>query len=263
MRVVGMLAIILVCAVEAGAQRVGQVQSAPTPPASQATPQTETVGTVQPGPAKPQPAPGGEGYLEPAQVKELLRKVWLAEYRINDLLTEVHPERWKLADAARDSFRQTLETLRAQMAALEGWRSQLNGRPDNAYLAYATHAAMGAVLPRLDAVARSVTQRENASLGAQFSQADNQLFDLQQGLGLYLGALLRYQDQVLQATQGNLAACQNDLGYALRGRAAAAKPMKNVLPNFRGRGRSSQRAVATPSTKKTQTKSPTPPATKK
>jgi hypothetical protein len=262
MRVVATLAIILVCAVEAGAQRVGQVQSAPTPLASQATPQTETVGTVQPGPAKPQPAQGGEGYLEPAQVKELLRKVWLAEYRINDLLTEVHPERWKLAAVARDSFRQTLETLRAQMAALEGWRGQLNGRPDNAYLAYATHAAMGAVLPRLDAVARSITQHENPSLGAQFSQADNQLFDLQQGLGLYLGALLRYQDQVLQATQGNLAACQNDLGYALRGRAAAAKPMKNVLPNFRGRGRSSQRGAAA-STGKTQTTPPAQSATKK
>jgi hypothetical protein len=258
-----MLAIILACAVEAGAQGPGQVQSAPTPPASQAPPQTETVETVQPGPAKPQTAPGGEGYLEPAQVKELLRKVWLAEYRINDLLTEVHPERWKLSAAARDSFRQTLETLRAQMTALEGWRSQLNDRPDNAYLTYTTHAAVGAVLPRLDGVARSVTQRENASLGAQFSQAGNQLFDVQQSLGAYLGALLRNQDQILQATQNNLAACQNDLGYALRGRAAPPKPMKNVLPNFRGRGRTSQRAVGVPPNGKRRTQPPTLPATKK
>jgi len=258
-----MLAIILVCAVEAGAQGPGQVQPAPPPPASQATPQTETVEAVQAGPAKPQTAPGSEGYLELAQVKELLRKVWLAEYRINDLLTEVHPERWKLSAAARDSFRQILEALRAQMTALKGWRSQLNDRPDNAYLAYTTHAAMGAVLPRLDGVARSVTRHENASLGAQFSQAGNQLFDLQQSLGTHLGALLRNQDQILQATQNNLAACQNDLGYALRGRTAPATPMKNVLPNFRGRGGSSQHAVGAPPGAKVQTPPPIPPATKK
>jgi hypothetical protein len=258
-----MLVIILVCAMEAGAQRAGQVQSAPAPPASQGTPQTETVETVQPGQAESQPAPGGEGYLEAAQVKELLRKVWLAEYRINDLLTEVHPERWKLADVARDSFCQTLETLRAQMTALEGWRSQLNDRPDNAYLAYTTHAAMGAVLPRLDAVARSITQHENPRLGAQFSQAGNQLFDLQQSLGTHLGALLRNQDQILRATQNNLAACQNELGYALRGRAAPAKPMKNVLPNFRGRGRTSQRVVGAPPSEKTRTRPPSQPPTKK
>jgi hypothetical protein len=258
-----MLAIVLVCAGKAGAQGPEQILSAPAPPASQATPQTETIETIQSGPAKPQTAPGDEGYLEPAQVKELLRKVWLAEYRINDLLTEVHPERWKLSRAARDSFRQTLETLRAEMTALEGWRSQFNDRPDNAYLAYTTHAAMGAVLPRLDGVARSVTQHENASLGAQFSQAGNQLFDLQQALSVHLGALLRNQDQILQATQNNLAACQNELGYAVRGRTAPATPMKNVLPDFRGRGRTSQRVVGAPPSEKTRTRPPSQPPTKK
>jgi hypothetical protein len=42
--------------------------------------------------------------MDPAQVKTLARKIWLAEYRVNDLLAQVHPEHWKTSDAARNSF---------------------------------------------------------------------------------------------------------------------------------------------------------------
>ena len=234
MKPVAILAAILACSAWAWAEKPEQAQPDVKPSALAATPQTETVGAAQTAPA----APAGDGYLTPEQVKELLHKVWLAEYRINDLLSEVHPERWKLSEAARNSFQQTLETLRAQLAALDGWRTQLETRPDSMYLGYMTYAAIDAVLPRLDGVARSIAQHENASLGAQFSQAGNQLFDLQQPLGLYLGALLRNQDQVLQAMQTNLAGCQNELGYALRARPAAAKSVKNVITWHQGRRQS-------------------------
>jgi hypothetical protein len=262
MKLVVILVAILTCGAWAWAQKPKQAQPEPKPPAPAATPQTETVGAAQPA----QAAPGGDGYLAPAQVKELLHKVWLAEYRINDLLTEVHPERWKLSEAARSSFQQTFETLRAQLAVLDGWRTQLDARPESMYLGYMTYATMDAVLPRLDGVARSIAQHENASLGAQFSQAGNQLFDLQQTFGLYLGTLLRNQDQVLQAMQNNLGACQNELGYALRGRAVTAKPVKNVITEYKGR-RQSPRAPggagrAAP-TQKPATIAPTKPAPKK
>ncbi|MGH6630411.1 MAG: hypothetical protein ACREB3_11830 [Burkholderiales bacterium] len=170
-----------------------------------------------------------------AEVKELTHKIWLAEFRINDLLTEVRPERWKLPEVARNSFNQTLATLREQLTALDGWRAQLGERPDSIYLGFTTYAAINAVLPRLDAVTRSITQRENASLGAQFSQAGNQLFDLQQKLQPYLAYLLHNQDEGLLATQNNLAACQTQLSSAMRGKTAPAKPMKNILPEFKGR----------------------------
>lgn len=251
MRFVAILAAILTCSALAWAQQ-------PTPPAAAATPQTETVGAPQPA----QAAPGGDGYLAPAQVKELLHKVWLAEYRINDLLTEVHPERWKLADTTRNSFQQTLQTLRAQLAALDGWRTQLEARPESMYLGYTTFAAMDAVLPRLDGVARSIAQHENASLGAQFSQAGNQLFDVQQALGLYLAPLLRNQDEIMQAMQNNLAACQNELGYALRGRPATATPVKNVFTELKRPRRSprpSGKASAPPAPKKPATVAPAKP----
>jgi hypothetical protein len=255
MKLVAILVAILACSAGAWAEKPEQAQPEVKPPAPAGTPQTETVGGAQPVPA----APAGDGYLTPAQVKELLHKVWLAEYRINDLLTEVHPERWKLSPAARSSFQQTIETLRAQLAALDGWRTQLEARPESMYLGYMTYAAIDAVLPRLDGVARSIAQHENASLGAQFSQAGNQLFDLQQTFGLYLGTLLRNQDQVLQALQNNLAACQNELGYALRARPATAKPVKNVITQYQGRrqsprasgsaARTAQKPAATPPTK--------------
>jgi hypothetical protein len=212
------------------------VAQQPAKAPAQATPDqtlpTESVQTLQPTPAA---MPAGEGYMEPAQVKEILHKVWLAEYRLNDLLTQVHPERWKLADSARKSFQQTFETLRAELKGLEEWRSQLDARSDSMYLGYMMHASIDAVLPRLDAVARMVSTHENASLGAQFSQAGNQLFDLQQAVQPYLVYLLRNQDQLLRAAQGNLASCQNELSYAMRGRTEHVTPMKNIRPNFKGR----------------------------
>lgn len=194
--------------------------------------------------------------MQPAQVKELLHKLWLAEYRVNDLLTEVHPERWKLSDAARDSFNQTFATLREQMTALEGWRAQFEARPDSIYLGFMTYAAINAALPRLDGVTRSITQRENPSLGAQFSQAGNQLFDTQQALQPYLAHLLHNQDQLILAAQSDLAGCQNQLSFAMRGKTEPAKPMKNILPQFKGRRVKRASGAASPSKAATGTTKP-------
>lgn len=232
MRSSSVLFVLLVISLRAAAQQPANApaQSKPGPAL-----ETETVETSRPAPATPAAAQAGEGLMEPAQVRELLHKVWLAEYRLNDLFTEVHPERWKLADPARSSFQQTFETLRSQLEALEEWRGQLDARPDSMYLGYMTYATIDALLPRLDGVTRMISQRENASLGAQFSQAGNQLFDLQQTLQPYLMYLLRSQDQLLRASQTNLAACQNQLSFAMRGRGQPVRPMKNIRPDFKGR----------------------------
>jgi hypothetical protein len=202
--------------------------------------------------------------MEAPQAKELLHRLWLAEYRVNDLLTEVHPDRWKISETARASFRESFDALQEQMRALEGWRGQFEGRPDSMYLGYMTHASIDAILPRLDGVTRLITQRENASLGTQFSQAGNQLFDVQQALQPYLVNLLRGQDQVFYATQTNLAACESRLGTALRGQSAPAKVIRNIVPEFKGRRvhKPSTASVASPAPAKPQTK-PAGPAKKK
>jgi hypothetical protein len=218
--------------ISTGELRRAEAQEAP--PASPEI-QAETVTTRQAPPPSTQIAPAGEGFMEPAQVKELLQRLWLAGFRINDLFSEVHPERWKMPDAARASFQDSFEALRQQMEALEAWRTQFDARPDSMYLGYMTHASIDAILPRLDGVTRIISQRENTSLGAQFSQAGNQLFDLQQALQPYLIYLLRNQDQAVSAAQNNLASCESRLGSALRSQSPPAKVMKNIVPDFKGR----------------------------
>jgi hypothetical protein len=221
----------------------------PVAPATQqpAAPATSPVPEIQKieagGPARTSQAQGSElGYIDPAQLKALLHKIWLTEYRLNDLLSQVQPARWKISDAAQQGFNQSVDNLRKRLETLEEWRAQFEKRPENIYLGYETYAAAGAVLPRLDGVARSITQYENTSLGAQFTQAENQLFDLQQLLEPYVAFLLRNQEEVILATQNNLAACQNELGYAMRGRAVPAKPMKNVFTVYEGRRRTKRAA---------------------
>jgi hypothetical protein len=179
--------------------------------------------------------PEGEGFMTAAEVKERLHRLWLVQFRVNDLLTEVKPERWTLEAGARQSFEGTLEGLRRQLESLDGWRSQFDSRPDSVYLGFETYMAISGVLPRLEAVAASVTRHENPSLGRQFSQAGNQLYDWQQVLQPYLTYLLRNQDQALRSLQTNLAACHSELSLAMRGRAEPVTPLKNIRPDFKGR----------------------------
>jgi hypothetical protein len=173
--------------------------------------------------------------MEPAQVKALAHKIWIAEYRINDLLVQVHPEKWKIAIVTRNSFNQTLENLHGAVEGLEEWRAQFEERPDSMYFGFQTYAAINAALPRLDGIGRAASQFENPSLGAQYSQAGNQLFDLQQALQPYIAYLLRNPDQALYVAQTNLAGCQTQLGNALNGQGGPAKPLKNTFVEFHGR----------------------------
>jgi len=198
-------------------------------------PETETIPPPQASQI-PQPA-NAPGFMQPAQVKVLTRKIWVTEFRIQDLLKTLQPAKWKTTNVIRNSFNQTLDNLNKSLQGLEEWRAQFEKRPDSIYFGFQTYAAIDAALPRLDGVARAVSQFENASLGAQYSQAGNQLFDLQQALEPYIAYLLRNPDQLLYVAQSNLAGCQNELGNVLRGQGGPAKPMKNTFVEFHGRQR--------------------------
>jgi hypothetical protein len=218
-----------------------QAQEPAKPPA--ATPQAVPTATASPagqGTQTPAQAPAAAkteaGYMEPAQVKALLHKIWLVEYRTNDLLTDLHPEKLKISDDARHSFNEALDNLRKALTSQEDWRGRFEQRSDSLYLGYQTFMSMAAVQPRLDAVAHAVSQYENKSLGLQYTQAENQFFDLQQALEPPLESMLQNQDQLLLAAQANLASCQNQLGFAMRPRTAPAVPMKNYLPEIKGHG---------------------------
>lgn len=238
MRFTAVLILFVASAGLAPAQQSKKPEPPPKPPGAPANAEPATEEITAPSPAPPPATLSAEtGPLDAAQVKALLHKVWLAQFRINDLLAQVKPERWKISDAAHQSFDQTLENLRKGLGAEEDWRVQFEQRPDSMYLGYELYVAINALLPRLDGVAKSVSQNENSSLGAQYSQAGGQLFDLQQALQPYLSFLMRNRDQVLYATQTNLASCENQLGYALHNRAGAARPMRNIAPAFKGHPR--------------------------
>lgn len=204
----------------------------------------QAVPPAQPGKSAPSPPAEGSaashavlnansseaGYMDSAQLKAVFDKIHATVFRIDDLLTDVRPERWKISDAARNSFNQTLATLRAQMRALDEWRGQFENRNDSIYLGYQTYATIDAVLPRLNGVAESVGIHDSENFAGQYRQAADKLFDEQQSFGTYLEFLLRNQDQIVLALENNVAACQNQLGYAMRSSPERAKPMRNVAP---------------------------------
>jgi len=237
---------IAVCPLSALAQLAPKKTALPPHPNGPASQEVQTETIVAPGqtPAIPSSQAVATGFMEPAQVKALTHKIWLAQFRLNDLLTQVQPEKWKMSPAARQSFDQSLDSLRKSMAAEEDWRSQFEARPDSLYLGFQTYMAISAVLPRVDGVARSVAQYENASFGGQYSQAANQLFDLQQSIEPHLAYLLKNQDNVMLIAQTNLASCQNELNFAEHDKEGHATPMKNIAPVFQGRRRTAHAATA-------------------
>jgi len=227
---------IALCACSVAAQQPAKNQPAQGTQ-TVAPPETETIPSPQP--AQANPPVNAPGYMDRAQVEDLVHKIGAAESRIQDLLKAVHPEKWKVSNIIRNSFTQTLEHLQTALDGLEAWRSEFEKRPDSIYYGFQTYAAINAALPRLDGVAHAVSQYDNSSLGAQYSQAGDRLFDLQQALQPYIAYLLRSPDQVLFVAQNNLAACQKELGTALNGQNGPAKPLKNTFVEIharRGRG---------------------------
>lgn len=233
----------------------GQSAAQKQAPASP-TPETQQVAAPNTSQTSARVDTAGAGGIDPAEVKALAHKIWLAEYRVNDLLSAARPERWKMSDAARDSFQKSRATLQDGLRTLEDWRSQFEKRTDRMYLGYETYGAITTVLPSLDSVGRSISEYENPSFGAQYGQAAKQLWELQRSLGAFLGLLLRNQDQVLQALENNIAGCQTTLTYAMRPKVSPAKALGNApaIRPERRRSRAIPRSAAASSLREKQGK---------
>jgi len=182
------------------------------------------------------------GYMEPAQARELMTKIWQAESRVKDLLTQVHPESLKMPPAALLTFNRNLDMLRLNLAALEKSRAQFVGRVDSEYLGFETYAGISGVLPPLDKLTGTVSRYNQSNLEAAFNQAWNEMLTMQQALKPYLAFLLRNHDQIYLIMENNFYGCQNELNYAMRGANGPAEPMRNILPAFKGRRRPPKKA---------------------
>src|SRR5438046_3129754 len=117
---------------------------------------------------------------KPEETQALLQKIYMAAFRINDLLTLLRPDQWKMGDAERKSFSQTLDSLRDQLKTLEQWRYQLMAQPQNTSVADKTSAALDAVRTSVEAFARAVGQYDSPGAGAEYKGAAETLSGLAQ-----------------------------------------------------------------------------------
>ena len=204
MRLLGLFSVLAFCMFPFGTTPPGVARPAPvvapfggTPTPSHQQPSPEPASQA----VQPQPAQSGQGQLsaatsetiklEPEQLQDLMQKVYLVAFRFTDLLTVLQPDKWKMDDAARQSFNQTLETVRGQLKTLDENRTQLLERPESSDLADKTDASITALLPNIEAVATAVTQYDGPAQGTQYKQPGDQLRELRKSLqpyALYLRA---------------------------------------------------------------------------
>jgi hypothetical protein len=199
---------------------------------------------IKPPAELPIPMVKEPGFMDPPALQALLHQVLLTEYRVNDLLADVHPEHWKLPEAVRSAVGNSVTEIRSQMHDMDHWRGELEKRPASAYLVFETYQALSTLPPRLDALARLVSENESPSFGAEYAAVGNRFLDAQQTLGSYLGYLLRNQDQIVAAMEGNLSTCQRELGEAMRGRGPKATPIPNERPIRPARRRTQRHATS-------------------
>jgi hypothetical protein len=162
------------------------------------------------------------------QVKVLLHRIYVAAFRLNDLLTQVQPGRWKVPEPVRDHFNLSVGKLKSDLKTLDASRTQFSQQTDSPYLGYQTAEAIPVVLSDLSDVERDLAQFGGRGLGGQFSQPAQWLDESHQALKAYVEFMLRNWSQVTRTYEANLAACQNTLNYAMYGHTAAAQPMEPV-----------------------------------
>jgi hypothetical protein len=172
--------------------------------------------------------------LDPNELKQLLYKAYVPAFRIKDLLGQEHPERWHASEAEQGAFNSARQALDQALAEFDTWRGQFLRNPQSLENAFETYRALWSVLPLLETVSRSVEQNADPQAGAEYRKRGQEMAEVREKLEPYINYLLKYHDQTVQTSQQNLIACENQLGYAMRPRAEAAVPMKNIIPVFQG-----------------------------
>jgi hypothetical protein len=190
-------------------------------------PETEK---ITPPPAPPPPATTvlEVGHMTPEQVKALLHRIYVASFRLNDLLAQVQPGRWRVPQPVRDHFNLSVARFQADLKALEARRSEFSEQTEDPYLGYKTYEAISPVIADLEPVDRDITQFEGRALIAQLDQPVQWLNDSRQALQTYLDFMVRNRNQVVRTYEANLATCQNTLNYAMRSQTVPARPMEPV-----------------------------------
>jgi|GEM_PF-6717982 len=199
----------------------------PTGALTAALPATENI-TAPPSQPPPATTVVEVGHMTSDQVKVLLHRIYVATFRLNDLMTQVQPGRWKVPEPVRDHFNLRLAKLKSDLKALDTARAQFSQQTDSLYLGYETTEAIPLVLSDLKDVDQDLTLFESRGLSSQFAAPGQWLVDSRQALKAYVEFMMRNWNEVARTYEANLATCQNTLNYAMYGHAAPARPMEPV-----------------------------------
>jgi hypothetical protein len=180
---------------------------------------------------------GSPAPMQPEQLKELLSRMYVSAFRIQDLLNQEHPEKWKAPDAEHTGFNQAREALRARLTEFEKVRYQFAATPASADLAFRTYRAVGSLQEPLEQVGQSVSAHEDAKLADEYQRRGRELTAGQEQLVPYISYFLNRWDRAAQMFQNNLAACENQLSGVMRNRVPVPTPLPNVNPEFQGHRR--------------------------
>src|SRR6516164_3397265 len=194
--------------------------------------------------------------MRPEQLKQVLYKMYVPTYRIQDVLTHEQPENLKASEAERASFSQARATLQAKLAEFEKVRNQFAASPASPDLAFQTYVSALSVQDPLEQVSKSLSTQGEAKLADEFRQRGRELIAAQQELVPYISYFVSRWDRAAQMFQSNLAACEKQLNYAMHFHTQAATPLPNINPEFQGHGHK------TTSSKETATKAATTKAVK-
>jgi len=193
----------------------------------------------------------------------VLYKAYIPAFRLQDLLSQEHPDQWRAPQADRTAFQDSAKTLSDRIAELEKWRDQLDSHPSSLEAAFEAYVSLGKLVGPADAVGRLVGQYGDPKAGAEYGQRAEQVEESRDQLEPYLDYLLRHHDHTTGAIERDFVTCENQLSYAMRPAVQRAAAMKNINPVFQGRGRRTARASQSEGKKKSTShkgkKAPAPP----
>jgi hypothetical protein len=118
-----------------------------------------------------------------SQVQHELLNLYLADARVQDLLTTLKPASWKMTDADRSTLDRNITEVQTQLRAVEKWRYQLLYHPQDTNAAKSLLGTLAALISNVQIVRAGVTKYQNKAAAAPIEQSVMDLGKLSDELG--------------------------------------------------------------------------------
>jgi hypothetical protein len=173
------------------------------------------------------PSSGESGQIGADQPRSILRQIYLAAFRLQDLLTLLKPDLWHLDDAARKEYDQQLDKVRSDLKAVEDAQNQYANQPQNGELGNQTNSAVSTLLASAGDLLNPTSQHLTSAELSPYMQAVEQLSKQQQSLTTYLAYVT--QESQRQVAAANAAAKAQGLETVQVNASSTPPPATSVL----------------------------------